>query len=125
LKNQIHYSIFSIFLDTYNETKILYLNNTDHDITKLIDSITQDTKLIEEYDGNFANLMNIAPHIAAFNINDYNLPRLNLTVTYNDTMQHSLPILINILSNAYYRWVYQVEKIKRKYLRYLDEIFKV
>ncbi|EGI60698.1 ABC transporter A family member 4 [Acromyrmex echinatior] len=90
---------------TYNETKILYLNNTDHDITKLIDSIAQDTKLIEEYDGNFANLMNIAPHIAAFNINDYNLPRLNLTVTYNDTMQHSLPILINILSNAYYRLI--------------------
>ncbi|XP_018316793.1 ATP-binding cassette sub-family A member 5 [Mycetomoellerius zeteki] len=90
---------------TYNETEILYLNNTDHDITKLIDSITQDAKHIEEYDGNFANLMNIPPHIAAFNINDYNLPRLNLTVTYNDTMQHSLPILINILSNAYYRLI--------------------
>lgn len=94
---------FSSLIDTYNETEIVYLNNTDHDITKLIDSIAQDAKHIEEYDGNFANLMNIAPNIAAFNINDYNLLRLNLTVTYNDTMQHSLPILLNILSNAYYR----------------------
>ncbi|XP_036138839.1 ABC transporter A family member 1 [Monomorium pharaonis] len=92
---------------TYNETGILYLNNTDHDITQLVDSVAQDTKNIEEYDGNFANLINVAPHIAAFNINDYNLkpPRLKLTVTYNDTMQHSLPILINILSNAYYRLI--------------------
>lgn len=94
---------FFSLIDTYNETEIVYLNNTDHDITKLIDSIAQDAKHIEEYDGNFANLMNIAPNIAAFNINDYNLLRLNLTVTYNDTMQHSLPILLNILSNAYYR----------------------
>lgn len=90
---------------TYNETEIVYLNNTDCDITKLIDSIAQDAKHIEEYDGSFANLMNIAPHIAAFNITDYSLPQLNLTVTYNDTMQHSLPILINILSNAYYRLI--------------------
>ncbi|GAB1868912.1 ABC transporter domain-containing protein [Camponotus japonicus] len=89
---------------TYGEeTKILYVNNTDRDITELMDGIGQNAKHIEEYDGNFANLLNIAPHVAAFNINDYNLPRFNLTVIYNDTMQHSLPILINILSNTYYR----------------------
>lgn len=89
---------------TYGEeTKILYINNTDRDITELMDGIGQNAKHIEEYDGNFANLLNIAPHVAAFNINDYNLPRFNLTVIYNDTMQHSLPILINILSNTYYR----------------------
>lgn len=79
------------------------MNNTDRDITELMDGIAQDAMYIEEYDGNFANLLNIAPHIAAFNINDYNLPRMNLTVVYNDTMQHSLPILVNILSNAYHR----------------------
>ncbi|XP_025262176.1 ATP-binding cassette sub-family A member 5 isoform X1 [Camponotus floridanus] len=90
--------------ETYGEeTKILYINNTDRDITELMDGIGQNAKHIEEYDGNFANLLNIAPHVAAFNINDYNLPRFNLTVIYNDTMQHSLPILINILSNTYYR----------------------
>ncbi|XP_011864541.1 PREDICTED: ABC transporter A family member 1-like isoform X2 [Vollenhovia emeryi] len=95
---------------TYDETKILYRNNTNHDITKLIDSITQDVEHIEEYDGNFTNLLNIAPHIAAFNVNDYNLPQLKLAVTYNDTMQHSLPILINILSNAYYRLIAKENK---------------
>ncbi|XP_032674925.1 ATP-binding cassette sub-family A member 5-like isoform X2 [Odontomachus brunneus] len=88
-----------------DETKILYMNNTDRDITDLMDSITQDAKYIEEYDGDFANLLNIAPHIAAFNINSYSPPRMNLTVVYNDTMQHSLPILVNILSNAYHRLI--------------------
>lgn len=101
LKNQM---ILVLLADTYGEeTKILYINNTDRDITELMDGIAQNAKHIEEYDGNFANLLNIAPHVAAFNINDYNLPRFNLTVIYNDTMQHSLPILMNILSNTYYR----------------------
>jgi len=79
------------------------MNNTDHDITELIDIISENIKDIEEYDGDFVNLLNIAPHMAVFNIHDYSLPDFNLTVIYNDTMQHSLPILMNILSNTYYR----------------------
>lgn len=82
----------------------MYANNTDHDITDLIDGISQNVKHIEEYYGNFANLLKIAPHVAAFNITEYSLSRINLTVAYNDTMQHSLPILINLLSNTYYRY---------------------
>ncbi|XP_006608402.1 ABC transporter A family member 1-like isoform X1 [Apis dorsata] len=92
--------------DTYgNQTKILYTNSTDHDITDLIDGIGQDVKYIKEYHGNFANLLKIAPHVAAFNINEYSLSRINLIIAYNDTMQHSLPILINLLSNTYYRLI--------------------
>ncbi|XP_035731949.1 ABC transporter A family member 1-like isoform X2 [Vespa mandarinia] len=92
--------------DTYgNETKILYLNNTDIDITPLIESISQDVKHIDEYDGNYVNLLKSAPHVAAFNINDYSFPKMNLTIVYNDTMQHSLPILLNVLLNTYYRLV--------------------
>lgn len=92
--------------DSYgNETKILYLNNTDVDITPLIEGISQDVMHIEEYDGNFDNLLKTAPHMAAFNINDYSFPTMNLTIVYNDTMQHSLPILLNVLLNTYYRLV--------------------
>ncbi|XP_029171757.1 ATP-binding cassette sub-family A member 5-like isoform X1 [Nylanderia fulva] len=91
---------------TYGEeTKILYINNSDRDITELMNGIAHDAKHIEEYDGDFVNLLNIAPHVAAFNITNYNLPQFNLTVIYNDTMQHSLPILVNILSNTYHRLV--------------------
>ncbi|XP_054008556.1 cholesterol transporter ABCA5-like isoform X3 [Hylaeus anthracinus] len=86
-----------------NETKILYANSTDHDITDLIEGLHHDVKYIDEYYGSFANLLKIAPHMAAFNISEYNEQRINLTVAYNDTMQHSLPILINLLSNTYHR----------------------
>ncbi|XP_017752415.1 PREDICTED: ATP-binding cassette sub-family A member 2-like [Eufriesea mexicana] len=99
--------------DTYgNETKLLYANNTDHDITDLIDGISQDVKYIEEYYGSFANLLQISPHIAVFNINEYNLPKIHLTVAYNDTMQHSLPILMNLLSNTYYRLISDKNNLK-------------
>ncbi|CAK9823283.1 Cholesterol transporter ABCA5 [Anthophora retusa] len=99
--------------DTYgNETKILYANSTDHDITNLIDGISHDVKYIEEYYGNFASLLKIAPHMAAFNINEYSLPKLSLTVAYNDTMQHSLPILINLLSNTYHRLISNKDDLK-------------
>ena len=86
-------------------TKILYTNNTDRDISPLIDQINRNVKHVEEYDGGFTDLLHVAPHMAALNINDYNLLHMNLAVMYNDTMQHSLPILMNILSNAYYRYV--------------------
>ncbi|XP_076233119.1 cholesterol transporter ABCA5 [Calliopsis andreniformis] len=92
--------------DTYgNETKILYANNTDHDITDLVDRIGQDVRSVEDYYGNFANLLKIAPHMAAFNITEYSPKKIDLTIAYNDTMQHSLPILVNLLSNIYHRLI--------------------
>nr|XP_050848484.1 cholesterol transporter ABCA5-like [Vespula vulgaris]XP_050848485.1 cholesterol transporter ABCA5-like [Vespula vulgaris]XP_050848486.1 cholesterol transporter ABCA5-like [Vespula vulgaris] len=92
--------------DTYgNRTKIVYFNNTNVDITSLIDSISHDVKHIDEYDGNYVNLLKIGPHIAAFNINEYNSLNMDLTIIYNDTMQHSLPILLNVLLNTYYRLI--------------------
>ncbi|XP_024942835.1 ATP-binding cassette sub-family A member 5 [Cephus cinctus] len=99
--------------DTYeNMTKILYTNNTDSDISPLINHIRKDVKLLEEYDGNFDDLLAIAPHMAVINISDLNLLKMKFTLTYNDTMQHSLPILMNILSNAFYRLHSKDEDIK-------------
>ncbi|XP_076292228.1 cholesterol transporter ABCA5 isoform X3 [Lasioglossum baleicum] len=99
--------------DTYgNETKVLYSNNTDRDITPLIEGIGRDIRYVEEYDGDFANLLKIAPHAAVFSVNEYSQRKINLTVVYNDTMQHSLPILINVLSNTYYRLVSGKEQLE-------------
>ncbi|XP_076675043.1 cholesterol transporter ABCA5 isoform X2 [Andrena cerasifolii] len=99
--------------DTYGmEMKLLYANNTDHDITDLIDGINLDVMHIEEYYGNFANLLRIAPHMAAFNVNEYTVQKIDLTVAYNDTTQHSLPILINLLSNTYHRLISNQDNLK-------------
>ncbi|XP_017782555.1 PREDICTED: ATP-binding cassette sub-family A member 5-like [Nicrophorus vespilloides] len=55
------------------------------------------------YDGNFSLLLDIYPHMAALNVNSFSYPDVSLTLIYNDTMQHSLPIMINLISNAIYR----------------------
>ncbi|XP_034945670.1 ATP-binding cassette sub-family A member 5-like [Chelonus insularis] len=89
---------------TYKEnTKFLYTNSSDYDISPLISEIKRDVKVLEEYDGNFTDLLSIAPHMGVINIRDFKKQKVTLTLTYNDTMQHSLPIFMNILSNAHYR----------------------
>nr|CAD7414787.1 unnamed protein product [Timema cristinae] len=57
------------------------------------------------YNGNFSLLLDMAPHLAAFNVNTYEIPELAITTIYNDTAQHSLPIVLNILSNTFYRLI--------------------
>ncbi|KAK0172353.1 hypothetical protein PV328_005684 [Microctonus aethiopoides] len=90
-----------------DETRILYTNRTDHDVSPLIKEIGRNVPLIGEYDGNFTDLLSLAPQMGVLNIHDYTNRRINLTLTYNDTMQHALPIFMNILSNAYNRLLYK------------------
>lgn len=60
---------------------------------------------IEEYDGNYSLLLDVRPHMAALNINKWDMAEseFKMTAIYNDTTQHSLPILMNLLDNAMYR----------------------
>lgn len=53
-------------------------------------------------DGNYSQFLAIAPHMAALILHT-DKPTLRVTALYNDTMQHSLPIILNLLSNAIYR----------------------
>ncbi|XP_015126948.1 ATP-binding cassette sub-family A member 5 [Diachasma alloeum] len=92
--------------NTYGkETRILYTNRTERDILPMMHQINQSVFALREYDGNYTDLLTIAPYMAVLNIDDYDKRRMNLTITYNDTMQHSLPIVMNIISNAYYRFL--------------------
>lgn len=59
---------------------------------------------IERYNGNYSLLLEVKPHMAALNINVFDPPVFNVTLIYNDTMQHSLPILMNLFNNALYRY---------------------
>lgn len=93
--------------NTYREfTKVAIHNGTDKNIDEFLDSLLRlgvsDLKL---YNGNFSLLLEMAPHMAALNINSYHLPNLSITAIYNDTAQHSLPIIINLINNALYRYV--------------------
>ncbi|XP_016838488.1 ATP-binding cassette sub-family A member 5 isoform X2 [Nasonia vitripennis] len=85
------------------DTNIMYINSTNRDISPLVNSIGKIINRSEEYDGTFVELLNRAPHMAILNVTDYNYSRVNFTVMYNDTMQHSLPIVLNVFTNALYK----------------------
>lgn len=93
--------------NTYKEfTNIAIHNGTDANIDDFLENLlAMKTDDIEIYNGNFTLLLDMAPHMAALNINSYHLPNFSVTTIYNDTAQHSLPIIINLINNAVYRWV--------------------
>jgi ATP-binding cassette, subfamily A (ABC1), member 5 len=47
--------------------------------------------------------LNSTPHMAAINITSFKDKNITLTVLYNDTTQHSLPVVLNIIANAIQR----------------------
>lgn len=81
----------------------MYINSSERDITQLVNNLNQVSHQTSDYDGSYKELLNRAPNMAIINITDYNLSRMNFTILYNDTMQHSLPIVMNIFTNAYSR----------------------
>ncbi|XP_058795656.1 cholesterol transporter ABCA5-like isoform X2 [Phymastichus coffea] len=88
--------------DTYgNDTKILYVNSSGQDMTELTNSLNQVIGYTHEYDGTFGDLLDRAPHMAILNVTGYNVTKINVTVIYNDTMQHSLPLVLNVFTNAF------------------------
>lgn len=67
-----------------------------------IDELTKMTE-VDDYDGGFASLLNISSHIAAINVSSFTDKNITLTVLYNDTAQHSLPVVLNMITNAIHR----------------------
>ncbi|CAG9854771.1 unnamed protein product [Phyllotreta striolata] len=61
------------------------------------------TNLDSKFTGNYSELLDIYPHIGVYNINRFDIDNPDITILYNDTETHSLPILINLLNNAFAR----------------------
>lgn len=73
------------------------------DFGYMVKMLNRSTVVSEEYDGNFSNLLAIAPNLGAFDIKMLSWSNVSVTAFYNDTTQHSLPIVLNLFSNALYR----------------------
>lgn len=96
--------VFSHFSDTYkNHTRIAFHNATSASLDEFVQSLEETGSFVDLYNGNFSLLLDLSPHMAALNVNVWEIPEINITTIYNDTAQHSLPIVINLLSNAFYR----------------------
>lgn len=94
----------SLSMDLYKNAAVAIHNESSQNLDILYDQfLSMGVSKLDEYDGNFSRLLDIAPHIAAFNINSFEYPNYSITILYNDTQQHSLPVVINLVSNAFYR----------------------
>lgn len=77
--------------------------NENGDFEYMVLMLNKSTDVSEEYDGNFSNLLDISPHMGAFDVKMLSWSNVSVTALYNDTAQHSLPIVLNLFSNALYR----------------------
>lgn len=77
--------------------------NENGDFEYMVQMLNRSTDVSEEYDGNFSNLLDISPHMGAFDVKMLSWSNVSVTALYNDTTQHSLPIVLNLFSNALYR----------------------
>lgn len=94
----------SLSMGLYKNAAIAIHNDSGQNLDLLFDQfLTLGIHKLNEYDGNFSGLLDIAPHTAAFNINKFDYPEYSITILYNDTEQHSLPVVINLISNSFYR----------------------
>ncbi|KAJ8921257.1 hypothetical protein NQ315_013729 [Exocentrus adspersus] len=88
---------------TYRQTSMAVHNASGKDLDVFFNQLFNlGVTSLDDYDGNFSLLLDIAPHMAALNINRFEDTDFSITVLYNDTVQHSLPIVINLISNALY-----------------------
>lgn len=93
------------FPDIYkSDTRLALHNATSASLDELVQHLEESgSSSVDLYNGNFSLLLDLAPHMAALNVNVWEMPEISITTIYNDTAQHSLPIVINLLSNAFYR----------------------
>lgn len=98
--------------DVYGEeTRIIVINQDNNTIVnRLVTNFDPKTQ-VDWFAGNYASLLYTKhPHIAAINFtNCCNLSNISFTVICNDTAQHSLPVVLNLISRAIYRLIAETD----------------
>ena len=84
------------FLDTYANGTFIVQKFAKSDLLEDFDP-NSNLKL-----GEITDLVNIKPNIGAIVVEEC-CEEINLTIAYNDTTMHSLPVMLNIVNNALYR----------------------
>ncbi|XP_071532999.1 cholesterol transporter ABCA5-like [Panulirus ornatus] len=73
-----------------------------------LESVFQSVNMpVNNYSGNYEDISSLGMHMSAFNVQSFlsteNVNLTNLTIAFNDTYMHSIPILVNLLNNALLR----------------------
>lgn len=85
-----------------NMTSLAIHQNSDENIRSFTDIIGKlgAGPIDTNYDGSYRGLLEIFPNMAAFNVNSISIFNTELIAMYNDSYTHSLPVIINLLSNV-------------------------
>lgn len=91
----------------YPPQDLLIANNTGGDLEPLLDQFTLLGIPYDMFSEDYGALLDHEPHTFTLNISQFDSAQMQLTLQaeYNDTAQHSLPILINTLNSALLRLV--------------------
>ncbi|XP_072882204.1 cholesterol transporter ABCA5 [Hemitrygon akajei] len=79
-------------------TSLLLKNSTDSSVDQLIHGLEAQNVKVELFSE--SEFTDIAPHNAAVNVTLSDEKRYSFTAVFNSTLVHSLPVLINLISNT-------------------------
>ncbi|XP_053669271.1 cholesterol transporter ABCA5-like [Anopheles marshallii] len=102
-ESQKHYEPIPQFLHQKHHQQQQQSKEAAHLYHRFLAELHRSANVTEDYNGNFSLLLDIAPHMAAFNVNVISWSNVSITTLYNDTTQHSLPIILNLISNTLLR----------------------
>ncbi|KAB7495543.1 ATP-binding cassette sub-family A member 8-B, partial [Armadillidium nasatum] len=85
---------------TDNNVALIY-NEKGKDLSAFDSVLRQSHLTPQEYNGNYRFLYDNQPHFSAFDVHSIDPDEGSLTVRYNTSYAQILPILINIVDNAY------------------------
>nr|XP_053640030.1 cholesterol transporter ABCA5-like [Cherax quadricarinatus] len=94
---------------------LLLQNSTDHELSDIESVFEAANMAVDAYSGNYTKIPELGMHMAALNVASF--PRAtngvpaNLTLLFNDTYLHSIPILVNLISNAILRSLEETDVI--------------
>uniref|UniRef100_A0A182UJ49 ABC transporter domain-containing protein n=1 Tax=Anopheles melas TaxID=34690 RepID=A0A182UJ49_9DIPT len=102
-ESQKHYDPIPQFLHQKHHQQQQQSKEAAHLYRRFLSELHRSANVTEDFSGNFSSLLEIAPHMAAFNVNVISWSNVSITTLYNDTTQHSLPIILNLISNTLLR----------------------
>ena len=102
-ESQKHYDPIPQFLHQKHHQQQQQSKEAAHLYRRFLSELHRSANVTEDFSGNFSSLLDIAPHMAAFNVNVISWSNVSITTLYNDTTQHSLPIILNLISNTLLR----------------------
>ncbi|KAK7082388.1 ATP-binding cassette sub- A member 5, partial [Halocaridina rubra] len=86
----------------------LFYNNTGHNLNS-VEAIFQSSNIsVDTYQGKYLEIFQLRPHVTSWSVNSFPHTNqfevsVNMTMGFNDTYIHSIPMLMNLLSNSLMR----------------------